>query len=151
MKAQHGFTLVEVMIVVLMISILAAIAMPAYTDYASRGKIVEGHSLMSDTRLKLEQFYQDNRNYGTGTCGTTAGGTTTVPMPTTAKHFTYACTLGGGGQTFTLTAASKSPALGSAAGDYTFTLNESNARATTKFKGASTSLNCWILKKGDTC
>ncbi|MFZ5557666.1 MAG: type IV pilin protein [Pseudomonadota bacterium] len=150
MNAQRGFTIIEVMIVTAILGILAMIAIPAYNDYVSRGKIVEAHSLMSDLRVKLEQFYQDNRNYGTGSCGTTAGGVTTVPMPA-AKYFTYSCALGGGGQTFTLSALSKAPALGAAAGDYTFTLNEANAKATTKFNGASSSLSCWIIKKGDAC
>lgn len=150
MNAQRGFTLIEVLMVVTILGVLLIIAVPAYNDYTTRGKIVEAHAQLSDLRVKMEQFYQDNRNYGTGSCGTTAGGVTTVPM-TATKYFTYTCTLGGGGQTFTLSAASKTPALGAAAGDYTFTVNEANAKATTKFKGAAATLNCWVIKKGDSC
>jgi type IV pilus assembly protein PilE len=150
MNAQRGFTLIEVLMVVTILGVLLVIAVPAYNDYTSRAKIVEAHAQLSDIRVKMEQFYQDNRNYGTGTCGTTAGGVTTVPMPN-AKYFTYGCALGGGGQSFTLSALSKAPALGAAAGDYTFTINEANAKATTKFKGAASTIGCWIVKKGDPC
>jgi type IV pilus assembly protein PilE len=150
MNAQRGFTLIEVLMVVTILGVLLVIAVPAYNDYTSRAKIVEAHAQLSDIRVKMEQFYQDNRNYGTGSCGTTAGGVTTVPMPN-AKFFTYSCALGGGGQSFTLSALSKTPALGVAAGDYTFTINEANAKATTKFKGAASTIGCWIVKKGDPC
>ena len=150
MNAQRGFTLIEVLMVVTILGVLLVIAVPAYNDYTTRGKIVEAHSQLADLRVKMEQFYQDNRNYGTGGCGTTAGGVTTVTMPAT-KYFSYSCTLGAGGQTFALSALSKAPALGAGAGDYTFTVNETNAKATTKFKGAASSLGCWIIKKGDAC
>lgn len=150
MNVQRGFTLIEVLIVVTIFGVLAVIAVPIYNDYTDRGKIVEAHAQLADLRVKLEQFYQDNRNYGTTSCGRTAGGVVTVAMPN-AKYFTYSCVLGAGGQTFTLTAASKSPQLGKAAGDYSYTLNEANAKSTSKFKGAAAGVGCWMTRKGDSC
>ncbi len=67
---QRGFTLIELMIIVAIVSILAAVALPAYGDYVRRGQLPEAFAGMSDLRVKMEQYYQDNRNYGTngGNC-----------------------------------------------------------------------------------
>ncbi|MDP3815685.1 prepilin-type N-terminal cleavage/methylation domain-containing protein, partial [Pseudomonas sp.] len=49
-KVQQGFTLIELMIVVAIIGILAAIAIPAYQDYTIRAQVTEGMSLASGVR-----------------------------------------------------------------------------------------------------
>ena len=64
-----GFTLIEVMIVVAIIAILAAIAIPNYTAYVQRSRLTEATSKLSDLRTKMEVFFQDNRSYGTSGCG----------------------------------------------------------------------------------
>ena len=53
MKKQQGFTLIELMIVVAIIGILAAIAIPAYQDYTIRAKVQEGTSLSNPARTAL--------------------------------------------------------------------------------------------------
>ena len=58
--------MIEVMIVVAIVAILAAIALPNYSDYVKRGKIIEATSGLSDMRTRYEQFYLDNRT-ATGT------------------------------------------------------------------------------------
>lgn len=140
MKSQNGFTLIELMIVVAIIGILSAIALPAYNNYVARGKITEAHSLLADYRIKLEQYYQDNRNYGTagGNCG---------PTLPTSKYFAFSCLAGNPAQTYTATASSQvGQGLGNNAGDYTYTIIESNAKSTTKFKGATVTKSCWLVK-----
>jgi type IV pilus assembly protein PilE len=142
---QSGFTLIEVMITVAIIAILSAIAVPNYSAYVIRGKLVDATSGLADFRVRLEQYYQDNRNYGpaAGACGAA------VP---TSKYFSFTCTVGATNQTYTVTAASIANQGLGAASDYTYTLNELNTRATTKFAGATPSVTtCWLTKKGDSC
>lgn len=59
MKKQQGFTLIELMIVVAIIGILAAIAIPAYQDYTIRAQVSEGMSLCSGAKAAVTEFYQD--------------------------------------------------------------------------------------------
>ena len=65
MRFKQGFTLIEVMITVAIIAILAAIAVPNYTDYVTRSKFSRGHGTLGDLRVKMEQYYMDNRRYST--------------------------------------------------------------------------------------
>lgn len=59
MKKQQGFTLIELMIVVAIIGILAAIAIPAYQDYTIRAQVSEGLNLSGGAKAAVTEFYQD--------------------------------------------------------------------------------------------
>src|SRR5580692_2062117 len=61
-KIQKGFTLIELMIVVAIIAILAAIAIPAYQDYVIRSQVSEGSSLAEGSKTALAEFYS-NKGY----------------------------------------------------------------------------------------
>jgi len=58
-KVQKGFTLIELMIVVAIIGILAAIAIPAYQDYTIRAQVTEGLSLASAVKTSVAEVYAD--------------------------------------------------------------------------------------------
>ena len=143
-RRNNGFTLIEVLIAIAIVAILAAIALPSYRDYITRGKIPEATSQLADMRVKLEQFYQDNRTY-VGSCA--AG--TVAPLPTNTKYFTVAC------PTLTATAFTVN-ATGNAAqgmGGYVYTVNEQNVQASTVSGEAATqgyvsNATCWITRKG---
>ncbi len=63
-RIQQGFTLIELMIVVAIIGILAAVALPAYQDYTIRAKITEGLSLGSAIKADLSSSYASDGNNG---------------------------------------------------------------------------------------
>jgi type IV pilus assembly protein PilE len=151
MKTIKGFTLIELMITVAVIGILLKIGLPAYTDYVKRGKLVEGTSTLSDARVKMEQFYNDNRTYAPASVALTAanGCPTAVPIPAATTNFTYACgNLAATSYTITATG------IGSLNG-FTYTIDQDNAKKTTNapagWAAPTMPATCWIGKKGGAC
>ena len=143
--AVSGFTLIEVMIVVAVVGILAAIALPSYNEHVTRGKIREATSKLADHRVRMEQFFVDTRSYANPPGSTTCG----VPDPGYAAGsdaFKVSCA-GASTSAFVVTATGQ----GSMSG-FAFSINEANVRATTAVpSGWTTSANCWVVRRNGSC
>ncbi len=141
-RHHSGFSLIELMITVIIAAILAAIALPAYRDHALRARVTEALSQLSATNLRLEQFYQDSRKFGSEkVCG--------VTMPAN-DNFSYTCALATDEQSYVLTA---SGLAASGTQDFSFTIDQSGNTETLTLPASwgTTPAKCWIAKKGMAC
>ena len=103
MNIQKGFTLIELMIVVAIIGVLAAVAIPQYQNYVARAQVAEGFSLVASGKIAVAEHYQttgvfpaDNATARLGAANTIVGeyvdsvtvtdGTLTVAFSTTTAH-----------------------------------------------------------------
>jgi len=129
----RGFTLIELMIVVLVVSILAVVAVPSYSDYLTRGRLAEAQSDLSAFRLRMEVAYQDNGNFGTGSCA--------VAAPS-REDFAFQCLLQAGGQGFVMSATGQGRTAG-----YAYSVDDRGVRRTVAFPNAAPA-DCWMSRRG---
>lgn len=100
---QKGMTLIEVLIVVVIIGIIGAIAIPSYNSHIEKSRRVDGQRGLVELQLWLEQYYTENKNYpNTITCGSC----------TLSNEYTYSIKNNGlGADRFVITADVKSTGL----------------------------------------
>lgn len=143
-RRESGFTLMEVMITVCIVAILAAIAVPAYQDSVTRGKLIDATMRLGDYRSQMEKWFLDNRTYQNGAaCGVPA------PAPGPKDPFALSC-VAPSATTYTLTATGR-PAGGMSA-SFTFTVDQANQRTSSGDGGSwAGNATCWAVRKDGSC
>lgn len=140
MNIQRGLTLIEVMIVVAIVAILAAVGLPTYNDYIARSRFSEAQGGLAAGRVNAEQYFQDTRTY------------VGMPCPGASAMWTFDCNDGGAPQTaasFTIFAIGQGAMAG-----FEFSVDQNNNRRTTGTQagwGAASRavpIACWIVRKG---
>lgn len=135
MQRQSGFTLIELMIVVAIIGILSAVAIPQYNGYTMRARLTEAHSMLSSTQPRLEMYWANEHTYADFD-----------EIPDDTKNFTFALT-SADKTSFLLTATGRDAAAG-----FAYTLDQAGKRATTAVPDGWTAQDdCWVDRKEGMC
>lgn len=138
-SSMKGFSLLELLTVIAVIGILAAVALPAYQDYVVRSKIPEATGGLSEMRMKAEQYFADNRTYLNFPC----------TQPSQVKYFQFSCPAANLTASTYLLQADGAASQGMSG--FTYTVNQANVRTSNITPWGKSSANCWILKKDGSC
>ena len=146
MKHEQGFTLIELMIVVAIVGILAAVAIPAYTDHIARGKIAQVTENLAEAKVRMEQVFNSNRGYATTVGGTTCPDFTALFSGSAFSIAISNCPGSAASPTFTLTATGLSS---KGMSGYSYSINQNGDK--TSSTPSKTSQPCWLMSKTASC
>lgn len=140
MKRYAGFTLIELMVVIAIVGILAAVALPMFGEQMAKGRRSEAIATLTDLQLRQEQWRANHATYGT-----LAEVTGTATFNTAQEHYDFSVSANDGTDVL-LTATPKGAQVGDRCGNFTLRIdnNNNNAPAGLVDKATSTGADrCW--------
>jgi len=150
MNKQTGFTLIELMIVVAVVGILAAIALPAYQESVAKSKRADAQGALHSLAGSMERFFTENNTYcgsdNGGAVGTCVNGdipaffSSQVPVDGGTAYYNLTISAVTAGS-YTLTATRTGSMAGDKCGD--FTLTNTSVQAITNQDAGVVAANCW--------
>jgi type IV pilus assembly protein PilE len=132
-KFIHGFTLIELMIVVAIVAILAAFAYPSYQEQVRRTNRAEGVRTLLETAQRLERCYTEYNSYNHASCN--------VPATVPSEHGHYTVNVATTASTFTLTAGRAGTQASDRCGDFTYT--NTGVKDIDNAESGLTVADCW--------
>ncbi len=139
-RHSRGFTLIEVMIVVAIIAILGAVAVPQYKDYVTRSHLAEATSRLAALQVQMEQFYLDTHTYANSpACNSDS---------TSSNSFTFACVGTASITDYTLRATGRGQMSGFA---LDIDKNGKSTNAVPSGWSKPSPNTCWVAKKDGSC
>jgi len=133
------------MIVVAIVAILAAIALPNYADYVKRSKIIEATTALSDDRQRTEQIFLDTRSYAT--CQSAADAAQQqLPKEGATNTFVLTCTVGANPGTYSILATGQASMTG-----FNYTIDQAGNKTSTGPSGWAGNGACWAVRKSGEC
>ncbi len=144
-RRETGFTLIEVMIVVAIVAVLAAIALPNYSDYVTRGRINEATTALENFRQLYEQWFLDNRTY-VGACAQYKAGIQGQVLSTNGTpDFNIDCPTENTSN-YQLTATGQGVMA-----NFNYSIDNTGAKTSSGPGAWGSSGSCWLIRKGGSC
>jgi type IV pilus assembly protein PilE len=137
-KRNLGITLIELMVVVAIVAMLAAIALPGFNRQVMKSRRTDGHNLLLRIAAEQERYYTSFNRYTANLSAAPPAGLGMGSLNSEHGYYTVAAVVGAGGQTFTLTATANDNQADDACGN--LTLGNSDAKG---FTGDESNGICW--------